>query len=46
MLDKMMAATDKMWKQYISIMEEVIKEDTGSQTRGGSEESSSEKGEI
>jgi hypothetical protein len=44
MLDKMMASTDKMWKQYLSIMEEVNKEDNEGITRGGEEESASEKG--
>lgn len=46
MLDKMMASTDKMWKQYLSIMEEVNKEDNEGITRGGEEESLSERGII
>jgi hypothetical protein len=46
MLDKMMASTDKMWKQYLSILEEVNKEDADGITRGGEEESLTEKHEI
>lgn len=38
MLDKLLAATDKMWKQYFSILEEVEKEDSSS-SFGGAQDS-------
>lgn len=45
MLDKMMSSTEKLWKQYLSILKQVEQE-ADSETLGGQEESLSEKGII
>lgn len=45
-LDKMMGNTEKIFKQYKQIEEELQKEIDSSKTKGGAEESASEKGEI
>lgn len=46
MLDKMMAATDKLWKQYLTCRKDVEEEATQSVTEGGSIESISEQNLI
>lgn len=45
-LDKMMAATQKIWEQYLSILNEVEKEEGAGSVKGGGVESLSESGRI
>lgn len=46
LLDKMMAATENIWKQYLSILNEVEKEEGQGNVKGGGIESLSETGRI
>lgn len=46
MLDDMMSATEKIWKQYLSILTEIEKEENAAAVQGGAVESLSERGEI
>jgi hypothetical protein len=45
MLDKMMAQTEKMWKQYLTCLKDVEEEDA-EETFGGFQESLSDKNVI
>ena len=46
LLDKMMSATEKLWKQYMTCLKDVAKEKEEGQTRGGAVESLAELGKI
>ena len=45
-LDKMMAGTDKMWRQYITCLKDLEDESAASQVMGGATESLSEQNRI
>ena len=46
MLDDMMASTEKIWKQYMSLLQEVEKEEATGSVQGGAIESLTEQGRI
>lgn len=46
MLDKMMASTEKLWKQYMVCLKDLEDEASASQVMGGATESLSEQGKI
>lgn len=46
MLDKMLAASKKMWDEYLRIKKDALEEQQDSASKGGTEESDSEKGAI